>query len=50
MKKLLLCLLIFSLSSCNSKWEYKTIIFKGNEQDALEKFVSKKISISNSSL
>lgn len=50
MKKLLPCLLIFSLSSCTSKWEYKTIVFKGNEQDALEKFVSKKISISNTSL
>ncbi|MPT33333.1 DUF4177 domain-containing protein [Epilithonimonas hungarica] len=52
MKKLFLVGLILTIffTSCTSKWEYKTIIFKGTEQDALATFTSKKIDISNSSL
>jgi len=51
MKKLILIFLFsFSISSCTSKWEYKTVIFKGTEQNALAKFTSKKLDIPTRSL
>lgn len=51
MKKILLASsFVVSIISCTSKWEYKTIIFKGTEQEELAKFTSKKIDINNSSL
>ena len=41
---------VISIISCSQKWEYKTITYKGSEQDELAKFASKKIDIANSSL
>lgn len=52
MKKLFFVVVILSAISisCTSKWEYKTIIFKGTEQEEFAKFTTRKIDIPTTSL
>ena len=51
MKKLLLIAVIGLLSySCTSKWEYKTVSVKGEEQETMGKFKTNTFDVSDESL
>jgi hypothetical protein len=51
MKKWLLFFLLgFVLVSCTSKWEYKIVSVKGNEQDTMAEFKTNKFDVSDESL
>lgn len=51
MKKIFLITVIGFLSfSCTSKWEYKTISVKGEEQETMPKFQANKFEVSDESL
>jgi len=51
MKKLFLIAVVGLLSfSCTSKWEYKIVSVKGEEQETREKFQTNKFDVSDESL
>ncbi len=49
-KALLIAILGISISSCSSKWEYKTVSVKGKEDATMAKFQSNKFDVSDESL
>ncbi|MDR0365068.1 MAG: DUF4177 domain-containing protein [Bacteroidales bacterium] len=51
MKQLLLLAVVGLMSfSCTSKWEYKTVSVKGEEQETKAKFQSNKFDVSDEAL
>ncbi len=51
MKKIFLIVIVGLLSiSCTTKWEYKTISVKGEEQETMAKFQANKFDVSDESL
>jgi hypothetical protein len=50
MKIILITVLGLLSFSCTSKWEYKTVSVKGEEQESLEKFQANTFDVSDESL
>ncbi|MGN6420881.1 MAG: DUF4177 domain-containing protein [Pseudobacter sp.] len=49
-KVLFIAILGLGISSCSSKWQYKTVSVKGNEDASADKFQSKKFDVTDEAL
>lgn len=50
MKNILLSVLIMTLTSCSSNWEYKVVSVKGNVDETKDKFGEKKFEVTDEAL